>query len=119
VYGEYRDLEFTPWRGAYAQVHDNAFIHRDPLFLVSHTVLRGTSAGPRHLAGASRWINDSWSVLHPHGNGHAYQGYPDPQLADWESAYYGQHAVRLKAIKTKYDPCGTFRFAQSISPAES
>jgi FAD/FMN-containing dehydrogenase len=114
VYGEYRDLEFTPWGGAYARVEDSAFIHRRPLMLISHTVLRGTSAGPRQLEEAGRWLHGSWSALHPHGNGHVYQGYPDPELDDWEHAYYGPQAARLRRIKARYDPGGVFRFAQSL-----
>jgi FAD/FMN-containing dehydrogenase len=118
AYGEYRDLEFTPWGGAYARGGDSAFIHRGPLLLISHTVLRGTSAGPEELEGAGRWLNESWQALHPYGNGHVYQGYPDPELEDWEEAYYGPQAARLRAVKAEYDPDGLFRFAQSLTDLE-
>ncbi|WP_162907804.1 FAD-binding oxidoreductase [Allorhizocola rhizosphaerae] len=113
VYGEYRDVEFTPWRGAYAR-GQGAFIHRDPHALISHTVLNGANATPERLRGAESWLARSHAALHQYGNGHVYQGYPDPHLPDWEHAYYGHHARRLRAVKSKYDPDAVFTFAQSL-----
>ncbi len=116
AYGEYRDVEFTPWRGAYARLagHESAFIHRDPHSLISHTVLNGSNATPERLRGAETWLARSHADLHPYGSGHVYQGYPDPDLPDWGRAYYGHQLRRLQAIKSKYDPDSVFTFAQSL-----
>jgi hypothetical protein len=107
VYGQYRDLEFTPWGGAYARPPaESAFPHRDPAFMVSHTVLVGASGT---LRGHARdWITRSWETLHPFGTGAVYGGYPDPTLEDGPAAYYGPHLERLRRVKAAYDPGGMF-----------
>jgi FAD/FMN-containing dehydrogenase len=43
--------------------------------------------------------------------------YLDPQLKDWERAYYGSNYKRLQQIKSHYDPDFRFRFPQAIRPA--
>jgi FAD/FMN-containing dehydrogenase len=37
-------------------------------------------------------------------------------MADWETAYWGAHVRRLRAIKGKYDPNNVFHFEQSLPP---
>ncbi|HEX6686990.1 MAG TPA: FAD-binding oxidoreductase [Candidatus Limnocylindrales bacterium] len=119
VYGEYRDLEFTPWGGAYARVapEATAFPHRDPLFMVSHTVLAGANAPAQQRASAKGWLRRSWELLRPFGCGGVYPGYPDPDLDAWALAYYGANLDRLSRAKSAYDPANLFRHAQSVPPA--
>jgi FAD/FMN-containing dehydrogenase len=114
--GEMREVSFTPWGGAYAKVppHATAFVHRDAGYLVKHTVLVGPNGAVRRGGEALEWLTRSWAITGPWGNGHVYPNFPDPAIADWQAAYYGANAERLRAVKAAYDPDNVFRFAQSI-----
>jgi FAD/FMN-containing dehydrogenase len=116
VFGEFRQVAFTPWRGAYGRVPPDAtaFVHRAPAYLVKHTVLLGPNGAARRGGDALGWLTDSWATLHPWGTGGTYPNFPDPALTDFMTAYYGANAARLRAVKAHYDPDDVFRFAQSI-----
>ena len=43
-----------------------------------------------------------------------YRNYPDINLKDWTSAYYGKNYSRLQTVKMKYDPENVFRYEQSV-----
>lgn len=119
VAGQQRELEFIPWGGALGRVapDESAFVHRSARFLLEHTV---QAYGPAMLKRAShRWVTRSKAILQPWANGHVYQNYPDPDLADWGAAYYGDNLPRLRAVKVAYDPTNFFRFEQSIPPGEA
>jgi FAD/FMN-containing dehydrogenase len=111
VPGQYREIEFIPWRGAYARPADSAFSHRIPLFLVEHNADTTTGSGD-HVAA---WVRRSWSVLHRWGTGAVYPNYPDPDLTDWARAYHGPSLDRLVGVKRAYDPQDLFTSSQSLA----
>lgn len=122
VPGEYRDLEFVPWGGAFAKVapEATAFAHRTARFLVKHTVQVGARATDRRRVEAREWATRSWRTVHPWGTGGAYVNYPDPDLPDWARAYHGRNLERLSELKARYDPDRVFRFPQALpAPADS
>ena len=114
--GESRELDFSPWGGAYNRVAAaaTAFPHRDARFLFKPGVV--LASGADREAGR-RWLADAWETTHPHGTGGAYVNFPDPELEDSARAYHGENLARLERVKAAYDPDRVFSFPQSLSPA--
>ena len=84
-----------------------AFVHRNTLASIQYF-----AAGD--AASARSWVNASRATLAPATSGAAYVNYIDPDLANWQHAYYGTNLARLQQIKRRYDPHNLFHFAQSI-----
>ncbi|MEU4448576.1 FAD-binding oxidoreductase [Actinosynnema sp. NPDC050801] len=118
-HGELREIAFTPWRGAYGRIAPDAtaFAHRDPAFLIKHTVLVGPNGAARRGPEVLDRLAAAWAITHPWGTGRVYPNFPDPAQVDWLTAYYGANADRLRAVKAHYDPDDVFRFAQSVPGA--
>jgi FAD/FMN-containing dehydrogenase len=109
-------IAFDALGGAVNQVepHATAFVHRTALFnaqYLTEWTSPGTAAG---VANQHAWLRSFYARLHPHGNGEAYQNYIDPELTNWQQAYYGENYPRLQRIKARYDPADLFTFPQAI-----
>ena len=117
VQGQSRELDFTPWGGAYNRVPTDAtpFAHRDELFALLHLVVVEPDASVAEREAARRWLGRSWASVHPWGSGGVYPNWPDPDLEDWAHAYHGTNLERLVRVRRKYDPDNFFRFHQSLS----
>ncbi|HKH39954.1 MAG TPA: FAD-binding oxidoreductase [Rubrobacter sp.] len=116
VASQSRELDFTPWGGAYNRVPAvaTAFTHRGELFLLKHAVTVEPDAEAVEKEAALRWLGRSWATGRPWGTGRAYPNFPDPDLEDWPRAYHGTNLERLARVKEKYDPDNLFRFHQSV-----
>ncbi|HEY3873417.1 MAG TPA: BBE domain-containing protein, partial [Actinocrinis sp.] len=117
--GQSRELDFSPWGGAYNRTPApaTAFAHRDCLFLLKHAVGVPATAGAEARQEAGDWLAASWSSVRPAGSGRVYPNFPDPGLADWARAYHGANYDRLCRVRARYDPDGFFRFPQAIGSA--
>lgn len=116
VPNESRELDFTPWGGAYNRVPEDAtaFAHRDEHFLLKHAVVVEPDASTAEREAAQHWLARSWKTVHSWGSGRVYPNFPDPDLEDWAHAYYGPNYDRLVRVKARYDPDNVFRFSQSL-----
>jgi FAD/FMN-containing dehydrogenase len=101
--GFHRELDFSPWGGAYNRVAADAtaFPHRDARCLLKHAavVAPGEDPGP-----ARAWIDRAWEITHPHGTGGAYVNFPEDGLDPWAPEYLGGNRERLLELKRRYDP---------------
>ncbi len=107
--GTYRELNFTPWGGAYNRPDERAtaFAHRDELFLLEH--MQQLPAGQ-----ISAWVDESWQITDPHSSGRVYPNFPDVELDDPLTAYHGGNLARLRELKQRYDPERFFHFPQGL-----
>jgi hypothetical protein len=91
-----------------------AFPHRDA-FAVAQLLGSWGAAAPAAVADATQsWLRDLYARARPLIGRGAYVNYADPELTDWEDAYYGANYARLRQIKAKYDPDRVFDFAQAV-----
>lgn len=116
-------VAFDAFGGAINRVgaSDTAFVHRDTLFLAQYSTTWAAQPGaPDAGAGTAAvgrqraWLASFHAAMRPYASGQAYQNYADPDLADWQRAYYGANYPRLQRIKAAVDPANLFRFPQSI-----
>lgn len=92
-----------------------AYVHRDSEFTAVWSVdLKEAVPAPEEREAAQSWVDGCFAAVDPHSNGHSYVNYPDLQLSDWASSYYGQNLPRLTSVKRRYDPHDFFRFPHSI-----
>jgi FAD/FMN-containing dehydrogenase len=114
--GDSRELSFTPMGGRYNRVppQATAFVHREEQFLVEHVATVAPDAPDSAVRAARAWAQRSWQCVHGHASGGVYPNFPDLDLADWQTAYYGANYERLRQIKSTYDPHQVFRGPQSI-----
>ena len=86
-----------------------AFVHRNTLASIQYFAT-GDAVSAR------TWVNAARARLAPATSGAAYVNYIDPDLKNWQHAYYGSNLVRLQHVKRRYDPHNLFHFAQSVRP---
>jgi FAD/FMN-containing dehydrogenase len=119
-------VAFDAFGGAINRIapEQTAFVHRDALFLAQYSTGwvpgSGSAAAPAGGAGSPEvarqraWLARFHAAMRPYASGQAYQNYADPDLADWQRAYYGANYARLQRIKAAVDPADLFRFPQSV-----
>jgi FAD/FMN-containing dehydrogenase len=93
-----------------------AFVHRNSLYLAQYSTSWNAGAGGAGSDRQHTWLRSFYGSLHPYASGQAYVNYQDPDLANWQTAYYGANLARLRTVKTAYDPHQLFKFPQSIPP---
>lgn len=92
-----------------------AFVHRDERFHCAYLSFWGAGDPPAQAQACTDWVRRIHGAVAPWASGFAYQNYIDPELADWEHAYFGDNLPRLRAIKRRYDPAGRLASAQGVS----
>jgi hypothetical protein len=106
---------FDAWGGAIADVSPSATAlpARASTYLAQEFVTFTGLTGAAETENRT-WLQGLWKGLRSSVSGLAYVNYIDPELSDWQRAYYGSNLPQLKSVKRTYDPDDVFRFAQSI-----
>jgi FAD/FMN-containing dehydrogenase len=97
---------FDSYGGAINRVNSGAtaFVHRNVLCCIQYLSYNG---------GAS-WLNSTYAKMRPYVTGGAYFNYTDPNLRNWQTAYYGSNYKRLLSVRRAIDPHHYFNFPQAI-----
>jgi FAD/FMN-containing dehydrogenase len=97
---------FDGYGGAINQVAPDAtaFVHRRVLFCIQYLSYGGQAA----------WLESTYAKMRPYVTGGAYFNYTDPDLKDWQAAYWGANYARLENIRRNVDPDHYFNFPQAI-----
>jgi FAD/FMN-containing dehydrogenase len=93
-----------------------AYVHRTALATMQYSAGWAVSSPPSVVAANRQWIESAWQSMRPFVSSGAYVNYADPELPDWQQAYWGSNFERLKEVKRLYDPGDVFHFPQSIPP---
>ena len=101
--------------GAVARVAPEAspFPHRTAIGILQLVI---TWSAAETEPAALAWLRSFHASVRGQSGTPAYANYADPDLADWQQAYYGANYARLQRVKRIYDPGELFRFPQSIRP---
>lgn len=105
--------------GAIARVAPDAtaFVHRQALFSAQYYIYGPLGVPAPQVAAARDVTTGMRSAMRAWSSGEAYQNYLDPQLTDWQAAYYGANHARLVQVKAAYDPDQVFKPLQGIAPS--
>ncbi len=94
-----------------------AFVHRNTLFSAQYAVTWNANDPAFVVEANHSWLTGMWQEMRQYTSGAAYQNYIDPDLTNWQHAYYGSNLSRLQRVKAAYDSGDLFHFDQSIPPA--
>jgi FAD/FMN-containing dehydrogenase len=102
--GEARELDFSPWGGAYNRhaVDATAFPHRTARFLLKHAVEITVGDVDSPAPSASPWLQRSWETARPWGTGGVFQNFPDAGLDQPEQAYFASNLERVNRVRSAY-----------------
>jgi FAD/FMN-containing dehydrogenase len=89
-----------------------AFPHRGTSIMTAQYELRFNDRRPRQAQ--LDWMRALQAITAVDANEMAYVNYPDLDLSDYATRYWGPNLPRLQAIKARYDPGNAFRHAQSV-----
>ena len=96
-----------------------AFVHRDNLFVAQFQSRWQEGSSDSVTDANMAWTDGLYEAVTEYRSGSAYQNYIDPNLDDWQHAYYGANLAELRRVKSKYDPGNLFDFAQSVPPVQA
>ena len=95
------------------RLKDSAYIHRNMEYLGEAQFYWNK---PEQMSSSMASMESIQATLHRHGINQHYLNYPDLNIKNYESAYYGSSYERLQEIKSELDPKNRFEYAQGVKP---
>lgn len=114
---QYGQVDFIGWTGGAVNTvpaSATAFVHRNTQGIVRFNAkwpYTGSTSVPSEI---NIWMEQLWALSASTLSNQSYQNFPDPQLTDWQNAYYGANFSTLTQVKQMYDPNNVFSYPQSI-----
>jgi len=91
-------------------------VHRGHKLQAEYVAHWGPNSSAAKVAANRAWMRAFYATMRPHASGECYQNYPDLDLVDWNTAYFGANLVHLERAKAMLDPTGVFRGRQGLDP---
>jgi hypothetical protein len=95
-----------------AAIEATAFPHRGTAIMTAQFALDYNELSPRKTQ--LDWMRNLQAISAQDASTAAYINYPDRDLTDYATRYWGPNLEQLKAVKARYDPNNVFRHAQSV-----
>jgi len=96
---------------SFIRPEQTAFPHRGALASVQ--IYANASSGRQS---ATRQVHEVLEDMGKVTGQLGYVNYIDPNMPNWDTAYYGGNIARLQDVAARYDPDGVFAFDQGIKP---
>ena len=93
-------------------ISSTAFPHRGTAFMTAQFEMTLNNLRPRQAQ--LDWLRSLQAITAIDASDAAYVNYPDRDIDDYATRYWGPNLARLKSIKAQYDPNDIFHHAQSI-----
>lgn len=91
-----------------------AYVHRDARSIMSMTGYWADADFPSVREANLAWLEALYREMARDLGTSAYQNFPDAELQQWWTSYYGANYDRLVRIKEHYDPELLFRYPQGV-----
>ncbi|WLF68614.1 FAD-binding oxidoreductase [Clostridium septicum] len=89
---------------------NTAFYYRDAKFIMG---LQSVWEEAEYAPINREWVKEKFKYIKSITKG-SFINFPIAELDNYEKEYYGENSIRLRTIKSKYDPEDVFNFPQSI-----
>jgi FAD/FMN-containing dehydrogenase len=96
-----------------ARAKDSSYAHRNANYLGEAQFYWDK---PEQMKSSLESMERIQAALHANDVNQHYVNYPDLNIENYESSYYGESYKRLQKVKQRFDPDNRFNYSQSIKP---
>ncbi|GGL95452.1 hypothetical protein GCM10010129_44200 [Streptomyces fumigatiscleroticus] len=97
--------------------HTSAYPHRSAIAMIQYFSIWSKDCTRTQIDRRRQWLRTIHTAVGEHVGRGAYVNCIDPELDNWQDAYYGNNYPRLREVKAAYDPHRLFDFPRAIESA--